>query len=271
MRHAKLTRIKDAYPNGFTGNGVFTDLQKLDVPWKNENLATSLDVLYYSRSGDKNAAKIVRERMENEQPLTTVSRDIIALSLLIMYSHSWQKLYAILSAEYNPIENYRMVESETSTHTVESETTDTGTDTISDTGTKTTTDTGTDSIANTGTISNSGNNSASNAVYGFNSSEAVNSDETSGTNSDTETRNLSQQETRNLSEQETRNLSQQETRNLAGTNSETGENERELTRSGNIGVTTSQQMIVSEIELWKWQFFNQVFEDIDRILTLSVY
>lgn len=45
-----------------------------------------------------------------------------------------------------------------------------------------------------------------------------------------------------------------------------------LTRHGNIGVTTSQQMIESERALWNWQFFyDVVFPDINRVLTLSIY
>lgn len=46
---------------------------------------------------------------------------------------------------------------------------------------------------------------------------------------------------------------------------------RTLTRSGNIGVTTSQQMIQSEIELWKWDFYKQIFADLDKILTIPIY
>lgn len=45
-----------------------------------------------------------------------------------------------------------------------------------------------------------------------------------------------------------------------------------LTRKGNIGVTTSQQMIEQERALWMWNFFNDVvFPDIDKILTIMVY
>lgn len=45
-----------------------------------------------------------------------------------------------------------------------------------------------------------------------------------------------------------------------------------LTRSGNIGVTTSQQMIESERQLWIWNFFHDVvFPDIDRVLTINIY
>lgn len=49
------------------------------------------------------------------------------------------------------------------------------------------------------------------------------------------------------------------------------DNKRELTRSGNIGVTTSQQMLESEIELRKWSFPDMLFEDVDSICTLSIY
>ena len=51
----------------------------------------------------------------------------------------------------------------------------------------------------------------------------------------------------------------------------TVQSDRELTRSGNIGVTTSQQMLQSEIELRKWLYYQSVFNDIDSILTLSIY
>ena len=45
----------------------------------------------------------------------------------------------------------------------------------------------------------------------------------------------------------------------------------ELTRSGNVGVTTSAQMIEENIKLWIWKFFDSVFKDIDRVLTIGVY
>lgn len=44
-----------------------------------------------------------------------------------------------------------------------------------------------------------------------------------------------------------------------------------LERSGNIGVTTTQQMLMQEIELRKWNFFSSVMDDIDSLLTLGIY
>ena len=84
------------------------------------------------------------------------------------------------------------------------------------------------------------------AVYGFNSSEA--SDTGSG----------------------------ETTRTGVVTDRDTGEDTHTrnytLTRSGNIGVTTSQQMLQSERDLWKWNFFRDVvFPDLDKVLTLRIY
>lgn len=50
-----------------------------------------------------------------------------------------------------------------------------------------------------------------------------------------------------------------------------GKDSRTLTRSGNIGTTTSQMMIESDITLWKWNFLYDVFKDIDSVFTISTY
>ena len=55
------------------------------------------------------------------------------------------------------------------------------------------------------------------------------------------------------------------------TSSDPEHNTRHLTRSGNIGVTTSQQMLQSEIDLRKWDFYASLFRDIDSVLALDIY
>ena len=42
-------------------------------------------------------------------------------------------------------------------------------------------------------------------------------------------------------------------------------------RSGNIGVTTTQQMMEAERNVWLWNFFDQVYKDIDTVLSLPIY
>ena len=97
------------------------------------------------------------------------------------------------------------------------------------------------------------------------------SDATTYNTTDAETRNMSDATTFNTTDLETRNMTDTETRNTTDTTNGGSDEARTLTRSGNIGVTTNQQMLQSEIELRKWNFFLSVFNDIDSMLTLSIY
>lgn len=82
------------------------------------------------------------------------------------------------------------------------------------------------------------NNDVDNKIYGFNSVEGSNSSKSS---------------------------------NSVVTSSDFNENKRELTRQGNIGVTTSQQMLTSELELREYNFFEKILTDIDSVICLSTY
>ena len=56
-----------------------------------------------------------------------------------------------------------------------------------------------------------------------------------------------------------------------GSSTKTNTGTESLTRSGNIGVTTSQQMLQSEIELRKFDYWKMVYDDLDRILCRGIY
>lgn len=99
-------------------------------------------------------------------------------------------------------------------------------------------------------ITTSATGSGTGNVYGFNSSNPVPQSSSSTATSETVTGNKDNNTT-NVVENE------------RGT--------RKLTRKGNIGVTTTQQMIESEIALWQWNFFKSVFDDVDEILTAKYY
>lgn len=86
------------------------------------------------------------------------------------------------------------------------------------------------------------------SVYGFNSSEAVPASES---DADTTTESL---KANNFTE---------------GERKTTGN--RTLTRTGNIGVTTSQQMLTSELELRKFDMLNEVLKCFDKVFVRSVY
>lgn len=54
------------------------------------------------------------------------------------------------------------------------------------------------------------------------------------------------------------------------TNSQRDTNTR-LTRSGNIGTTTTQQMLQSERELRLWDYYDVIYSDIDSVLAIGIY
>lgn len=62
-----------------------------------------------------------------------------------------------------------------------------------------------------------------------------------------------------------------ESNSKTSTNALLNDNVRELTRKGNIGVTTTQQMINSELELREYNLIEVIYSDIDSILTLKIY
>ena len=82
----------------------------------------------------------------------------------------------------------------------------------------------------------------------------------------------------NLTDTETRNLSnvidRDDSETTSGTTSDsaTDDTTRELRRRGNIGVTTSQQMLESEINLWgNYNFINKVIQDTLKVISLQIW
>lgn len=70
---------------------------------------------------------------------------------------------------------------------------------------------------------------------------------------------------------ETEGNSDTTTTGLLADNKQVDDNERTLTRSGNIGVTTTAQMLTQEFELRKRTLIDKIFNDIDSILFLDYY
>lgn len=264
-----LIKLNEVYDNWINGDGVFTDLASFDVPWseeETESLVSNLNMAYHgSHSGDKNISPIIYKFLKSEDEHT---REKLAGIIFTMYNDKWLRLWDLMKLEYNPIENYNMTENETpaeTTHTVTpAETTETitpaeTTETI--TPAETTTETKPPRIINEEKVS------------AFNSSDYV--DRTLSTSDgDTNSKGTESIDVdaagSNKFEVDAAGTNKVEV-DEAGTDVFTVQNARELTRSGNIGVTTSQQMAQSEIELRKWLYYESVFNDIDNVLTLSIY
>ena len=241
-----LKRLNDVFDDWNDGGGIFTVLQEFSaLPWKDENIASALDIAYHGgRSGDKYVSPLVNKIMDGDT-LTTTEKTLIATSIMAVYNGNWAKEYATRSFEYNPIENYSMTETMTNDETV------------TEYGHVNTRDIDTDHTKS-GTETITPNLETDNSVYGFNSSSPVPSGESSQTGTNETAYNTTDADDGTITD--TESGSDTHTRNY------------EMTRAGNIGVTTSQQMITSERELWIWNFFNDVvFPDVDKVLTLKIY
>ena len=258
-------RLNDVFPEWLSGGGIFSTLQNFPIPWKDKNISMALDLEYHGNlSGDKIISPLV-EKIKSGDTLTETEKTLLATSILAVCGVNWGKQWETLSFEYNPIENYRMVEQMTNDKTLtEYGKSTTRTDNFSHV--KTGTETRTVDLTDTTTPNLTTN--TENAVFGFNSSVSVPSggQEQTATGTNTETHTGTEQNQYNLSDTDTG------TQTLLDGGSDTHTRNYELTRSGNIGVTTSQQMIQSERDLWLWNFFHEVvFPDIDRVLTLQIY
>ena len=223
--------LNSVYPEWVT-KGIFSYLNALEVPWKNDVSGNQLDIIYHgSRSGNKIIGSLIENYLDNNT-VSDNNKIIIAQAIYTIYIKNWNALYKTLSLEYNPIENYSMTETENVQ--------DTHKGTVESNGNNTDTYTETTLV----------NDISNNQLWGFNSTDSVNSDKQTGdTTRDVES---TVDSTHKNTDRETKDIT----------------SDRTLKRSGNIGVTTSQQ---SERQLWLWNFFESVFSDIDKILVLKIY
>ena len=270
-------RLNEVFPDWLSGDGIFYYLQSQDlIPWKDANIADTLDIAYHGDHGDRLISPLVRKLLNTDNELTTSNKQKLAIVIYNLFIDQWSHKWNLLSAEYNPISNYDMVEHETPaevTRTITpAETTTTitpaeTTETVSPAETTTTITpaetTETVTPAETTIETKPPKVTTERGLAGFNSDDYVDSDITTSegdsNNQGVETLDVDTAGSNKLEV------------DAAGSEVLTVQNERTLTRSGNIGVTTTQQMMQSEIELWQWNFYRSVFKDIDSVLTLKIY
>lgn len=295
-----MKQLKDVF-SPITSKNLFRSLYLKGAPWSLENstlldgLAISDDELseyinnlwgfshgekYISPYMDKVAAMFPND---DDKPLMY---DWVATQLLIKYRHKWAKELATMELKYNPIENYSMIEkgtdnrltSNTNKGTTDSETTDSTSTLVGDTQTH--------YIDKQPPITH--------AVDGREYEEktsAYNSDDYVPLNLKTEdahkevtyyglvekdgtyVEGTREGKSRDIAQQNSDTAQKTKSSNTAETSANGAETtDHTFTRSGNIGVTTSQQMLESERALWLWDYFEDiVFSDINKMLTIKIY
>ena len=166
----------------------------------------------------------------------SLCEDITAEGLSgIIYSfniENWKKLWENYTAKYNPLDNFNRHE--------ETVLTDSGNDTTVKNGSMINTMAGSTTAMDASTI------------YAFNSGTATN---VSGGQSVVTPDTTTTDTYNNVEDKRTLNTQHKTVSEI----------------SGNIGVTTSAQMISENINLWKWNYFDDVFDSIIRLITTGVY
>lgn len=170
---------------------------------------------------------------------------------------NWLRMYSALSAEYNPINNYDRIEESTETPNVSFTKTGGHTETpdisnVMSGGRTMSTDTTTD-----GNVENL-TSAYNEATY---SPEAMTDNFSHVEGADTLTYNG---ETSKTSGSNTFTYNNEET-------TETGTRKHESHVHGNIGVTTSQQMIQSELELRKFNLYDYIAKQFEERFLIQVY
>lgn len=269
----------------------------------------SLGTLYWIRSRKKILTSfIVEEKEDNDTDLNDYAGDLLTL-YGDKWAHLWELFLMDYNPieNYNMIESGSDINTKTGSLDRSGAITRSGDLTRSGAITRSGKERVTDNVSYAGKeiftpsgkiidsgIDTDNQTTTDNSIYGYNSSNPVNADKTiqkaghknERTYGDNykEEKSFSQDRADNrsiLTEYE--NVKDEDTRketynNIADTDSrkETYNNIKDtgshsLTRSGNIGVTTTQQMAESEIEYRRHLYFEMVFSDIDKLLTLPIY
>jgi hypothetical protein len=232
-----------------------------------------LDILFYANYGEKNPAPIVLKTVSLVPTLAEVQK--LAAMTESLYSVKWTKLKALCKLNYDPIHNYKdeLTESVkdvgTSGNTTGGTFTDKGTDTISKDATRTDNLTNASQLASdttTGSTSTDG-------VYGFDSVDASNAEKSvlSGTGHETGSNTITNTGTQKNVSTDTDTVDKTKTSAITVDAHSGNDRTRTSIHSGNIGNLTTQQLMKQEIELWRWNFINNVLADLCEFVTIPIY
>lgn len=194
-------------------------------------------------------------------------------------AYTWGKLYATCTVEYNPIDNYDRTEEYSDTHTSEltrGENENTNrTGSITDSGESSSSENRQDSESNSQNERHEKGTSAEHTVSADNSDwyQAGNKDSYSGSDNDTiDINNESEGSTHTSNTTSATQESNDNTgRELTGTENITESTTHSIRAHGNIGVTTTQQMLQSERELVQFNIYDYIADSFHNEFCLLIY
>ena len=272
--------IADIIPTAFTGAGIFSAFE--NPIWAYDYNAEALDIQFITTYGDRIAAPYLTH-FDGEGGISADDLQAIAAHIYDIHRWQWEHLYKAMVTEYDPLHNVDAHEIETndsarSSTSINGNTDENGhihNDATADsiTGTKTSSNVN----GGSGDTDTSGNGSSENDISAFNSGSMV-ADNANGSNTDATTGTAS--ETSSIINEE--NLDAHDiaaadsdingvVNEHTNINNDEAYNKREVRRFGNIGVTSSAQLISGEISLWQFEFMQRVMTDICDTIALSIY
>lgn len=274
METIPLVTLNEAFSDYETKGGIFSNIDNL--PWSSVMTGDQMDTLYFdTHSGERFSSRIITRRVGDDGSLSSADRKTIATLVYARFRTQWSRLWATMNPTFDPLTNYKMEETvegtESSTRTPDLTKGDTGT--VQTTGQdKRTPDL---SRKGTGTVKDDGSatNNNQNGIWGFNSSTSVPSDMSDGTatNENTTTRDLTETETGTDTTDHTNTDTYNRSYTETGTDTTAGTSSHKLTRTGNIGTNTFQNLLQQERNIWMFDFFEQIFKDVDSVLTIPIY
>ena len=259
------------FPQYLDTGAIFTQMAMYGAPWNSE-IGKEMDDAYLTMySGVKTPSKFtVLHSVDGVASVQSIAR-----LLWSIYGQSWKRLWDGYNIKYSPIDNYNVQETMARTQNNDrdiNKTTDTNSSvngTVKDTTDMNESVSGSTQYGHV--VQKTENDTKS--VYGFNSQDAVPSEVTSSTGTDTNSGTDTQTNTTNTTGTVDTVTSNTTVGKITDVTSDTDNETENLqrTKTGNVGQNSYQELLRQEFDLWRWNFFTQVFEDCDKYLVLSVY
>ena len=223
-----------------------------EVPYLPEPIVGSIDNMYYlMHSGDKFISPYLRRCIAHNYPSPTGWRVLVGKDLATLYHDQLMKEWALFAKKYDPLNAYNVTEKVEYDHTGVGESQDSGSDTRKQSG----------KIKQGGSVKTT-NKASTYDADNKNTGESTVDYEGGGGN------NLYTQYGEDADKPLVNELEYGKKRE----SSETGHDDLTTTKKGNLGILVPSQLIGTDIELWKINFYqNIMFPLFDKVLTLPIY
>ena len=281
-------KIREMIP---LNNGIFS---AMEYPYPSVFQITDqeMDFMFATNYGLRTIAPVVVVAYEQDADTYIAT---LAQMIKHMYAPKWDKLAALVNLEYDPIHNYSDIVHEEVTEDIEGSDTLTHNTTVSNSeqvdNDTSVSDSGTERVVNsnqsnktrTDNLSETIQSTDENNLFGFNSVQAVGAD--TGASNRSRTNTGTQGNSESGSGESTKygglihttdgTVVTEGTKRTTGTEgterASNRERVRDLTHLGNIGNITTQQLVNEEIKLWRWNFIQEILNDVKDFLTIPVY